>query len=179
MQVSENNSDFGNIIQLDGKLSILDELIQTETESFIPVHISQYRNQMPILKPKRTPYRTTIKRNSVILQSIELPVILNINPRSLYNKKNEFRILVEEYSADLITVSESWSRDNLPLEELLQLDNYKIITNVKQREFRGGKPAIIVNQEKYHVKPLCPDPLTVPPGVECVWALLTPKNTTP
>ena len=81
--------------------------------------------------------------------------------------------------ADLITVSESWSRDNLPLEELLELDDYKIITNVKQRDFRGGKPAIIVNQKKYHVKPLCPDPLTVPLGVECVWALLTPKNTTP
>ena len=28
-------------------------------------------------------------------------------------------------------------------------------------------------------KPLCPEPITVPVGVECVWTLLTPKHTTP
>ena len=141
------------------------------------MYISQQRK--PIFKQKRTPCRKTIRRNSVILQSLELPVVLNINPRSLYNKTDEFCVLLEEYSADLITVSESWNRDNLPLEDLLQLDKYRIITNVKQRNFRGGKPAIIVNEDKYYVKPLCPDPLTVPIGVECVWALLTPKHTTP
>ena len=168
-------------------MSILDESKQAESETninysqeyTIPVHISQYRNEVPIQKPKRASCRTTIKRNSVILQSLELPIIMNINPRSCYNKAGEFRVLLEEYSVDLVTVSESWERDNLPLEELLQLEKYKVITNVKQREFRGGKPAIIVNEDKYYVKPLCPDPLTVPIGVECVWALLTPKHTTP
>ena len=110
---------------------------------------------------------------------MELPVVININPRSLYNKTDEFRVLLDEYSADLITVSESWNRDNFPLEDLLQLDRHRIITNVKQWEFRGGKPAIIVNEDKYYMKPLCPDPLTVPIGVECVWALLTPKHTSP
>ena len=70
---------------------------------------------------------------------------MNINPRSIYNKNEEFLLLLEQYSADIITMSESWDRDNLPLEQLLQLDNYEVISNVKQREFKGGKPAILVN----------------------------------
>ena len=110
---------------------------------------------------------------------MELPVILNINPRSIYNKTEEFFELLEQYSAQVITVSESWERENLSLQQLLKLENYRIITNVKQRDFKGGKPAIIINEDKFYVKALCPDPITVPVGVECVWALITPKHTTP
>ena len=54
-------------------------------------------------------------------------------------------------------MSESWERENLPLEKLLQLENYEIISNVKQREFKGGKPAILVNTQKFLVKRICPD----------------------
>ena len=105
-----------------------------------------------------------------------LPSVMNINPRSIYNKYEEFPLLLEQYSADVICMSESWSRDNKPLEELLDLPNYQIISNVKQREFKGGKPAIFVNENKYIVKRLCPDIITVPIGVEAVWALVTPKK---
>ena len=145
----------------------------------IPVHISEYRNQFPNLEPRRRPVLQTIRRNNDILQSMELPVVMNINPRSIYNKKDEFLELLDQYSAQVITISESWERENLSLQELLQLENYKIITNVKQRDFKGGKPAIIINEEKFYVRALCPDPITVPVGVECVWAMITPKHTTP
>ena len=50
---------------------------------------------------------------------------------------------------------------------------------MKQREFRGGKPAILVRSDKYNVKPLCPDVITVPVGVEAVWALISPKVRNP
>ena len=112
----------------------------------------------------------------MILQSLDLPVVININPRSIYNKTDEFKILLEQYQADVICISESWERSNLSLDELLQLENYEIISNVKQRNFKGGKPAILVNKKKYHVKALCPDPVTVPIGVECVWSLINSKN---
>ena len=153
--------------------------IQAEAELTIPVHLSMFRNEKTVWKPRRQPVRKTVKRNNNILQSLELPVIMNCNPRSLYNKTVEFSELIEEYSADVITISESWEREEKTLRELLQLENYKIITNVKQRDFKGGKPAILINEEKYYVKTLCPDPITVPVGVECVWALITPKNTAP
>ena len=74
----------------------------------------------------------------MVLQSLELPVVMNINPRSIYNKTEEFQILIEQYQADLIFISESWERANLPLEEILKLDNFQIISNVKQRDFKGG-----------------------------------------
>ena len=54
-----------------------------------------------------------------------------------------------------------------------------MITNVKQREFKGGKPFTLINEEKYHIKELCPEPITVPIGLEAVWALLTFKKKNP
>ena len=74
---------------------------------------------------------------------------MNVNPRSCYNKNEELTTLIEQYSAEVICVSESWEQENKPLEDILDLPNFKIVTNVKQREFRGGKPAILVNEDKY------------------------------
>ena len=85
-------------------------------------------------------------------------------------------MMLDQYSADIVCMSESWEKENQPLEELLDLPNYQIITNVKQRDFKGGTPAILVNRNKFIVKKLCPDPITVPIGVEAVWALVTPKK---
>ena len=101
---------------------------------------------------------------------------MNLNPRSVYNKGDELSLLIEQYSADVICISESWERENLPLEQFLQLDNFEIISNVKQRDFKGGKPAILVNTQKFLVKKICPDPVTVPVGVEAVWCLVTHKG---
>ena len=169
------------LLQVDGNISLLDTSTQEQAGAgqSISVHISEHRSQTPNLQPRRQPVLKTIRRNNAILQSMELPVIMNINPRSIYNKTEEFYELVEQYSAQVITISESWERENFTLQELLKMENYKIITNVKQRDFKGGKPAIIINEEKFYVKTLCPDPITVPVGVECVWALITPKHTTP
>ena len=149
---------------------------QSESESQqIPVHISSHRSSKAS-HLARIPVIKVIRRNNLVLQSINLPVILNINPRSVYNKAEEFSLLIEQYSADVICVSESWERENLPLDQLLQLDNYEVISNVKQRDFQGGKPAILVNTQKYFVKKICPDPVTVPVGVEAVWCLITHKG---
>ena len=120
-----------------------------------------------------------MKRNNNILKAIDLPTVMNINPRSIYNKVNEFLTLVEEYESDLIFMSETWDRATQPLENMIQIEDYRVITAVNPRNFRGGKPALIVNEEKYSIKPLNPDPITVPDGVEAVWALLTPKNAQP
>ena len=76
-------------------------------------------------------------------------------------------------------MSETWDRINKPLENLIQLENYRIITAPNPRNFKGGKPALIINEEKFFIKPLNPEPITVPDGVEAVWALLTPKNSKP
>ena len=127
----------------------------------------------------RVPVRKAIKRNNKILQATHLPSVMNINPRSIYNKTNEFVTMVEQYESQLIFISESWDRIEQPLETIIKIDGYKIYTAVNPRSFRGGKPAIMVNEEKFHVQNLSPEPITVPYGVEAVWVLLTPKSAKP
>ena len=83
----------------------------------------------------RKPVRQIIRRNNLILQSVNLPVIMNLNPRSVYNKGDELSLLIEQYSADVICISESWERENLPLEQFLQLDNFEIIKLAKMEFF--------------------------------------------
>ena len=165
------------MVQLDGNMTLFEDEQGHILESNIPVHISEHRNEQPVMNPTRTPIRKTIKRSSIILQSMELPVVMNLNPMSIYNKTNDLSLLLEQYEAVVICISESWERTDLPLKQLLDLDNFEIITNVKQRDFKGGTPAILVNKDKYHVKSLCPEPITVPIGVEAVWSLITPKST--
>ena len=94
----------------------------------------------------------------------------------MYNKIDEFHDMMEQYQVDLCVMSESWERENLKLRDIIHLENFEIVTNVVQRSGTGGKPAIIVNGDKYFIKRLCPDPITVPIGVEIVWCLLTPKE---
>ena len=53
-----------------------------------------------------------------------------------------------------------------------------MISNVYQRTGKGGQPAIIVNNSKFSVQNLTNTVLNIKWGVEVVWCLLTPKNTT-
>ena len=119
-----------------------------------------------------------IKRCNKSLQAINLPKILNLNPRSIYNKVEEYVNFVKEEQVDLTCISESWERENLKLNEIISLQDYEIISNVFQRKGMGGRPAIIANKKKYDVEDLTKTVVSVPWGVEAVWALLTPKNTT-
>ena len=99
----------------------------------IPVYISQHRVMNTLNFEARIPVRKTLKRIILVLQAMELPVVMNINPRSIYNKADEFKILLEQYEAEVICMSESWDRENFTLSQLLQLENFKVISNVKQR----------------------------------------------
>ena len=121
----------------------------------------------------------TIKRSNKQLEALLLPTVININPRSVYNKLEEFHTLVQDLDADLVCMSESWERENQTLEQVIKLDNYQIISNVHQRTGKGGRPAIFVNEGKYHVQNLTNTMISIPYGVEVTWALLTPKQVSP
>ena len=121
---------------------------------------------------------TVIKRSNKIVQALNLPRVLNLNPRSIYNKIEEFKTFVKEEEVDLICMSESWEREELTLNEVIKLNDYSIISNVFQRKGQGGRPAIIANTKKFHVENLTQTVIDIPWGVEAVWAVLTPKNVT-
>ena len=112
------------------------------------------------------------------LQALHLPVIANLNPRSIYNKLDEFHEFIKEESVDLLFMSESWEREHLKLEDVIHLENHEVISNVYQRTGKGGRPALVVNKEKYHVQDITNTLVNVKWGLEAVWCLLTPKNVT-
>ena len=122
----------------------------------------------------------TVKRSSKVLEASSLPVVLNLNPRSLYNKQEEFCTLIEQTEAGLCCISETWDRSHVrggtPISDLINIDGYRWIKNVVQRNRKGGKPAILASEKDYYIKELCPDIITVPVNVEAVWILLTPKH---
>ena len=100
---------------------------------------------------------------------------MNVNPRSLYNKAAQFKIFIKEKNVQLITVSESWQREDISIEDLIDEENFTVISNPHQRKGRGGRPLIIADHTKYIVdKPDIPCPW----GVEMVWCILSPKNVT-
>ena len=117
-----------------------------------------------------------IKNVRKIQEALDLPTLCNINPRSIYNKIEEFHEFVKQESVHLIFMSESWERESLTLEKVIKLKNYEVISNVNQRKGQGGRPAIIVDKTKYHIQNLTNTLVQIPWGVEAVWCVLTPKN---
>ena len=77
-------------------------------------------------------------------------------------------------------ISESHDRENKRLEDSLKINTHTVISNLYQRPVKqpGGRPAIVVNHEKYIIDNLTNTTISIPWGVEVTWALLTPKQVT-
>lgn len=71
--------------------------------------------------------------------------ICHINAQSLNNKMDEFRLIFENSTVDIICVSETWFHKNTP-DSLVRLDGYKIFRN--DRDSHAGGVAIYI---KNHV----------------------------
>ena len=67
-------------------------------------------------------------------------------------------------------------REELPLKEVIKLDNFEIVSDVHQRKGIGVRSAVMVNKDKFVVKNLTNTEIQIPWGVEAVWALLIPLN---
>jgi hypothetical protein len=151
-----------------------------DSSNRIPVILSNRSNiinrRQKLISEPRVPIRKTIRRSNNLVKAANLPTVINLNARSVYNKVDEFCCLVEQYEADVVVMCETWERQNLTLDQIINIENFKIITNVVQRTNAGGKTAIFVNEDKYFVKEICPNPITVPIGVEAVWTLIMPKS---
>ena len=57
-------------------------------------------------------------------QALNLPTLCNMNPRSVYNKIEEFHTFVKEEQVDLLFMSESWERESLTLDQIIKLDDH-------------------------------------------------------
>ena len=45
-----------------------------------------------------------------------------MNPRSVYNKIDEFHEFMNEEEVDILFMSESWERENLSLDQIIKLE---------------------------------------------------------
>ena len=127
----------------------------------------------------------TIPRSNKLVQALQLPKVINLNPRSIYNKVNEFCVYVEEEEVDIIFMSESHERwyctnrgEDQTLENIINLEDHIVISNPSQRKGKGGRPALVINNVKYTVQNLTQSEIVIPWGVEIVLAVITPLNVT-
>ena len=136
-------------------------------------------------KSKAQRVLTTIKRSNKVVEALELPKIANINPRSIYNKIDEFSTYIEEEEIYIVFLSESHERsyptrngDQQTLKEIIEIQDFQVISNPSQRKDKGGRPALVINTSKYHVQNLTQSDIIIPWGVEIVWAVITPIKLT-
>ena len=73
-------------------------------------------------------------------------------------------------------MSESFEREEMTLDKLIELDDHIVLSNVNQRKGKGGRPAIIANFKKFEIQNLTNNLIQIPWGVEAIWCILTPKN---
>ena len=97
-----------------------------------------------------------IKRNNKITEAGNLPIVVNLNPRSLYNKADEFKTLISQTDASLCLISESWDRSHVQggsrLEDVIKIEGYRWVQNVVQRGKKGGKPVMLINEKMFYIK---------------------------
>ena len=60
--------------------------------------------------------------------------------------------MIEQLDCDLCCISESWDRDNMGLENVINMEGYHIIKNVLQRRGKGGKPALMIKKKSFSLK---------------------------
>ena len=86
-------------------------------------------------------YLKTIKRSNKISEASNLPTVINLNPRSLYQKVDEFKTLIEQTEAGVCCISESWDRSHISggkrLADIIDIDGYQFVQNVVQRKRKG------------------------------------------
>ena len=128
----------------------------------------------------KVPVKTnkTKKVMNKITEAQALPICMNLNPRSIYNKVEEFITFVYEHQISCIFLSESWERPEFNLSQLINMEDFSVISNPHQRVGVGGRPALVINTKQYHVRNLTNSLIDIPWGCEATWALLTPKNVT-
>ena len=127
-------------------------------------------------KTDKTKNNKKYKNQNKVDQALDLPTVMNVNPRSIYNKLEEFHDFVIEHNVDCIFMSESWERPDQPLDTVINLPDHTVISNPHQRKGAGRRPALIINNNKFHVRNITQSLIEVPWGVEATWAMMTPKN---
>ena len=86
---------------MDGNITIesLASDLNEQVLNPIPVIISD-RN-LAIREKRESKCLVTIRRSNKLLEAVQLPTIINLNPRSIYNKVDEFKTMIDQLDCKL------------------------------------------------------------------------------
>ena len=96
--------------------------------------------------------------------------IVHINPRSVCNKFADVRQFILNSNYNIIAISESWLRKDIP-SELYSIYNYKLFR--KDREGTGGGVMLYIQRK---LGPVVVDTQEFNNGIECLAVRLRCKN---
>jgi len=70
-----------------------------------------------------------IKQNQTLAEASNLPVLVTLNRRSLYNKLEQFYTLIEQIEAGMCFISETWDRSHrkkaVMLSDCIEIEGYR------------------------------------------------------
>ena len=175
------------ICQLDGNESVgesdlesvSEEVVESEDEASAqdppPWHEPYTREDEP-----RTKVLRRINTNNRVAISAEMPTIAATNTRSIFPKFRHFAEDIIQRQITACFVSEIWQKENnvkfqKEVERMFELNGLQFISCPRAQNRSGGGAAIVVNTEKFFCEKLN---VMVPGKLECVWAMLRPKNIT-
>ena len=168
-----------NIPQLDG-LEVTNSSYNSDSDTS---NMTEYKTDEEIDADTTpisiTPPKRPTKRNLKVLQASSLPLVAVLNARSVYNKPENLKTFMNELGVEVGIILETWEREELSLEKLLNMPNYEIQSfrrqKVKGNKQPGGACAIIYKETRFRATKLN---IGIPNGVEACWLLLKPINKT-
>ena len=102
------------------------EYEKLENKEKLKYKIHQFRNERKSHKNREL---IVIKRPQNVFEALNLPKVLNLNPRSAMNKIEEIKTFIEEEDIDVAIISESHDRENKKLEDHMNLPTHQVISN--------------------------------------------------
>ena len=177
--ISENSC----IIQVDGNVSIeTDSEVDSQSDESDDQSIYSTDEEVdpePIpanfFQPQNPTDELDVVLNDEPSQNSRLPLCLLFNARSVYNKRNNLRTMLNQIGPDLTIISETWERKRQCLDDLISLSQFKSFSYCRQKVFKnkqpGGGCAIIYNESRFEVSQF---DTCVPENVEATWATFKP-----
>ena len=99
--------------------------------------------------------------------------IIHLNTQSLPSSFNEFSLMVEQYKFDIITLSETWLKDNQLLLDYVSIPGYDLLYNNRDKTKGGGVGCYIKSEIKYKRRK---DLESLHPELEHLWLEIPGRN---
>ena len=130
--------------------------------------------------PSSRPYRLSHSRTPCLQRvtmateashtDTSLSSVYMTNARSLNNKFDEFYCMVQDMEIDLVCVSETWLKDEIP-QSVFSIPDYTMFWKNRQAKQGGG----VALYAKSYLNPT-PTQFTIPADLEILWVQLHPRR---